>query len=61
LDLRIRAFDANKEDSRAGELNFEWNCTKFTEKYMQIQLNFTNPLYVSYGGTDYIEVLVKMP
>jgi hypothetical protein len=28
---------------------------------MLIQLNFTSPLYVSQGGTDYIEVVVKDP
>ena len=58
LDIKIIPYEDNEY---ADMLSFDWSCVKFTETYMQIQLSFTNPLYVSNGGTDYIEVRVINP
>ena len=38
---------------------FSWKCTEFNETYMYIQIQFENPLYVSRGGMDILEVTVR--
>ncbi len=41
-------------------LNFTWIVTEFTKNYFTIQLQFTNPLYVSCTGkSNYDKVKVK--
>ena len=47
-----------EDNPNADKLNFTWEATEFTEKYLIIQLNFSNPLYVSFGGNDSISVSV---
>ena len=34
------------------KLNFTWICTEFDAWSMHIQINFTDVIYVSYGGKD---------
>ena len=35
------------EDSNTKKFNLTWECTKYFEDEMLIQINFTNPLWIS--------------
>ena len=35
------------DTSLVNYLNFTWNITSFTEKYLKLKIHFDHPLYVS--------------
>jgi len=55
LNITIIPFEDNPNSDR---LNFTWECTEYKETHLLIKLNFTEPLYVSFGGNDIVRVTV---
>ena len=41
------------------KLEFEYNCTEFNSDGFHLQLNFTNPKYVSFNGIDRIVIISR--
>ena len=39
-------------------LEFNWRCVNYNSTFLLLQLNFTNPLYVSFGGSDIVNIAV---
>ena len=47
-----------KGNDRVDKLNLTWDCVSFTEDGFDLQLSFADPLYVSHGGHDYLQIKV---
>ena len=46
----------NIEHTNVTKLNFTFECIEFNKTEMKIQLNFSEPDYVSFYGDDFITV-----
>ena len=56
LEILVPGYD-NYDEIDMSKLAFTWNVTTYSERFMIIQLDFENPIYVSMTGVNDILVL----